>query len=263
MRNNNYKILVLSDLKSSSKTTINSAVSLAKMIGGTVDLFHVKTPSDVVLRENQLSAIRCINEQHHKIRNKINELITPISEEHEISIKHNFEIGNVKNEIGKYINETQPDIIVLGKRKPKRLNFIGDSITHFMLTNYGGVVFIAAKKNALQPNKKFAIGMLNDFEQSFNIDFANDLMAHSETPVKSFKILKKNNSTLNIPISPNKIVEYVFEQGDNAVKNLSKYLLINNINLLYVNRKNGTDLIESNIKQTMDSLNVSILVGKE
>ncbi len=129
MIKNNYKILVLSDLKSSSKSTINSAVSLAKMIGGTVDLFHVKTPSEVVLRENQLSAIRSINEQHHKIRNKINELITPITEENEIPINYKFEIGNVKNEIGKYIKETQPDIIVLGKRKPKQLNFIGDSIT--------------------------------------------------------------------------------------------------------------------------------------
>lgn len=263
MKNNNYKILVLSDLKSTSKNTLNSAVSLAKMIGGTVDLFHVKTPIDVVVKDNQFSAIRNINNAHSQISNKINALIAPISEEHKISIKHNFEIGNVKNEIGKYIKETQPDIIVLGKRNPKRLKFIGDSITHFMLSNYGGVVFIASEKNALQPNKKVAIGMLNDFEHSFNIDFADDLMAHSEAPVKSFKILKKNSGTTNTSVSPNKIVEYIFEQGDNAVKSLSKYLMINNINVLYINRKNGTALLKSNIKQTMDSLNISILVGKE
>ncbi len=263
MKNNNYKILVLSDLKKPAETSLKSTVSLAQMIGGTIHFFHVKNPTEVVSSDNQLSAIRSINEEHFKIRNKIQTLIAPISEEFDIPIKFNFTMGNVKNEIEKYINETKPDIIVLGKRKPNIFKFIGDSITQFMLTQFEGVIFIVADKNAIEPNKKVTIGLFDTGERSLNLEFADDLMANTEVPLKSFKILKKKSSHEKTTSSTRTTVEYIFEQGDNAVKNLSKYLSINKINLLCIDRKNGESLADSNINEAMNRLNVSLLLGKE
>ncbi|WP_347373567.1 universal stress protein [Aequorivita sp. Q41] len=263
MKNNNYRILLLSDLKKPTESTLKSTVSLAKMIGGQIDFFHVKKPTDVVVGENQLSAIRNIKEEQHLIRKNIQQLITPISEEFGMPISYNFTIGNVKNEIADYIKETKPDIVVLGKRKPKRLKFIGDSITHFILTNFEGVVFIAAENNAIEPNKKVTIGLFNDVTHSFNIDFAAALLANTETTLKSFNILSKNDTGLNKTTSSIPTEAYTFEQGDNAVKNVSKYIAVNNINLLCINRKNGVSLAESNINEAMDTLNVSLLVNRE
>lgn len=263
MTHNNYKILVLSDLKSTSKTTINSAVSLAKMIGGTVNLFHVKTPSEVVKRDNQLSAIRSINEEHYQIRNKMQEYILPISDAYEIPISFNFAIGNVKNEIENYINETQPDIVVLGKSRTKRFKLMGEGIAHFILNNYDGMIYIVSEKNPIEPNKKMVLGMLSNNEDSLNIAFAEDLMANIDKPIKSFKIRKKTDvSTKNIDTNK-KTVEYLFEHGDNVFKNLSKYLTINNINLLWITRENNTNSIDLNMKETIDGLNVSLLIGKK
>ncbi len=260
---NTYKILVLSDLKKTTESTLKSTVGLAKMIGGEIDFFHVKKPTDVVLMDNQLSAIRNIKEEHYVISKKIQQLITPISEEYGLPIHFNFSIGNVKNEISDYIKETKPDIIVLGKRKPKRLKFIGDSITHYILTSFEGVVFIAAQANAIEPDKKLSIGLFNDAEHSFNLDFAPALLANAEAPLKSFNIAEKKETELNSTSSTVATQAYTFEQGDNAVKNLSKYLKMHNINVLCINRKNGVSLANSNINEAMDTLNVSLIVNKE
>ena len=71
MKNNRYKILVLSDLKDSTNSILKSSVSLAKMINGDVAFFHVKKATDVVENDSQLSAIRTINKLHTKTRSQI------------------------------------------------------------------------------------------------------------------------------------------------------------------------------------------------
>lgn len=267
MKNNKYKIVVLSDLKDSAGITLKSTVSLAKMINGDIEFFHVKKPTEIIERENQLSAIRDINEKHLYIEKKIQNMIAPISKEYDIKINYKFTFGNVKNEIDNYILESQPDIIVLGKRKPKTFNLLGDGITQFVLERYNGVVMIAADENAIEPNKELSLGVLNGVEETFNIAFAEELMGHSQKPLKSFKILKDENISNEIPsVSNTNTVEYVFEQGDNAIENLSKYLSKSNVNLLFVDRinndaNNNNNLMKSDLQSVMDSLNVSLFLG--
>src|SRR5690606_11069382 len=176
---NPYKILVLSDLKDSTDTTLKSTVSLAKMINGNINLFHVKKPTQIVDRENQLTAKRNINEKHTATHNKIKNIITPISSEFGIDINYDFSFGNVKNEIANYIKEQKPDIIVLGKRKPSRFKLLGDSITHFVLKNFNGVVMITSDVNALEPNSGVSLGVLNGVNENFNLAFADDLIGSS------------------------------------------------------------------------------------
>jgi len=261
---NNYKILVLSDLKSTSKVTLKSTVSLAKMIQGNIEFFHVKKPIDVVLKENQLSAMRVINKKQNDIEKKIKHLIHPISKDFDIDINHSFTFGNVKNEIAKKIKAVNPDIIVLGKRKSKALNLLGDNITNFVFNNYKGAVMIASENDALQPNGKLSLGFLNNFEKSTDIPFADNLINHTEDTLKSFKIGKNDN----VILADKKTVEYVFEEGHNSIKNLSNYLSKNNINLLCLDRNNnaasdGKNAPSSQIKKVIKKLDVSLLVANQ
>jgi len=138
MKDKKYKILVLSDLNESTDTILKSTISLANMIDGNIDFFHVKKPDDVVKKDNQLSAIRSINQEHFSTKKKIKNVIEPISKDYGIHISYTLSYGNVKNEIGKHIKESQPDIIVLGKRNSKTFKLIGDSITQFVLKEYDG-----------------------------------------------------------------------------------------------------------------------------
>jgi len=268
MRTKKYKLLVLSDLKDSMLTTLESAVSLAKMIGGELVFFHVKNPSELVNQESQLSAIRSMNHEHTKTDNKIRNIIKSFSEDHNIKITYSFVFGNVRNEIGEYLKKHRPDIIVLGKKKPKPLSLIGDNIAHFLLKEHDGEILIVDEKKALVSNMNLSLGVLNDRGNTFNMSFADDLLAHNQKPLKSFKIAKNSNKVSSANNSSDKkVIEFVFEQGANSIKTVSNYISKNNINLLCMDRmKNDSNTIEENptlssdIKEIISDLNVSLLI---
>tara|TARA_R110001632_G_scaffold107700_3_gene217407 strand:+ start:11871 stop:12680 length:810 start_codon:yes stop_codon:yes gene_type:complete len=261
---NNYKILILSDLKSGTKSILKSSISLAKMIHGDLHFFHVKGAMDIVEKDNQLSAIRSINSEYKTINKQIQNLITPISEEYGVSINTKFSFGNVKSEIEKYIKEIQPDIIVLGKKKTNAFNFIGNHITDFILKTHAGIIMIASKNNPLAPNKEISLGTLNDLELSKNLVFADNLIENAKKPLKSFKIVKNANALNETQTSTNgKTIEYLFEKNDNSMKNISNYISKNKINLLCVNRGRKKDKNNGDIKDIIGKLDVSLLISSE
>jgi nucleotide-binding universal stress UspA family protein len=265
MKNNKYKILVLSDLKKSTSTTLKTAVSLAKMIDGEIEFFHVKKPIDIVEKENQLSAMRTINENHTLIRKKIKKLAESISEEYDVEISHSFAFGNIKNEISKHIQSVKPDIIVLGKKSKKSISLVGDNLTNFVISEHDGIILLASPKNSFEPNKELSLGVLNNSDKSFSLDFPQNLLEHTQKPLKSFKIISKsdvlNKTNENLDNNKN-TVEYVFEESDNALKTMSNYLLKNNINLLCFDRegKANTYSTKTNIKEVIKNLNLSLLL---
>ena len=250
--NKNYKILVLSDLKEPITNVLKSTISLAKMIDADIQFFHVKRAAEIVETENQLSAMRKINREYITTENKIRKEVFSLSSNYDVSINYAFSFGNVKEEIGKYIKDYKPDVIVLGKRKKNPLSIIGDNITKFIMKNHKGAIMIASKNKILEPTQPISLGLLNEKDTTINVDFAKDLIKHAQQPLMSFNIVK-NPSSLEknpTPVNKNK-VEYVFEKSDSVIKNLSNYISKNNINLLCVNRKNDYDF---------NKLNVSLLV---
>ena len=266
MRSKKYKLLVLSDLNESTFDILKSSVSLAKIIDGEINFFYVKKPTDIVGKENQLSAMRTINQEHTSIDKKIKTVLETILTDYAFDINYSFTFGNVKNEIEKHIDECQPDIIVLGKRKSKSLNFIGDKLTDFILKKHQGVIMVAANKNALEPNKHVSLGLLDGIEQALHTEFADDLLAHAQKPLKSFKIVKSSIGADKYTNSADKkMIEYVFEKDDNSIKTLAKYLTKNNINLFCLDRASTTSSTKSNgikpnIKEIINTLNVSLLL---
>lgn len=261
-----YKIVVLSDLDSSSHSILKSAVSLAQMINGKIEVFSAKSAMDTIKRENQLSANRTIHSERNAMDKKMRNLIAPLSLQYGIDISHSLAIGNVKNEITDFIETRQPDIVVLGKRKEKLLNFIGDKITQYVLNTFKGTIMIATDNNALEPNKEISLGMLNNLEPSNNMEFADNLIEHSQKPLKSFKIVQNSNLLKEVPDPANKKnIEYVFENGEGAIKGLSNYLSKNKINLLYVDRAKKSpntkvNFIKADIRDIVNKLNVTLLI---
>lgn len=267
MKNNRYKILVLSDLKDTSNSTLKSSVGLAKLIDGDIDFFHVKKATEIVEGDSQLSAIRTINKLHITTSTQIQLLIDTVSKDCDKKISHNHAFGNVKNEISEYIQEQKPDIVVIGKRKSSPLNFTGDNITGAVMKNHDGAIMIASDENTFEPNKLFSLGVLNDIEKSFNIDFADILISHSQKPLKSFKIGKQAKAVNEKEKSIEKnTVEYMFEQTDNAISNLFNYVSKNKINLLCLNResKNGKidkDVMKIDINEIINKMNIPLLIA--
>ena len=255
MKNNKYKILVLSDLNKTTSNTLKSSVSLAKIVDTDINFLYVKKTTEVVKKENQLSAMRAINKDHLVSNKKIKDLIRPFSENYNVNINHTFTIGNLKNEIDKYIDDNKPDVIILGKRKSKVINFIGDNIIQFILKKHKGIIVIVDDKNVLEPNKELQIGLFNSTKA--NSVFTNNIVKSTKKPLKSFKIAEDSNS-LKEEVGE-KTSEYIFTKGDNALKNISNFISKSKINLLFVDRKKE-NLINTNIKDLINILDCSLIL---
>ncbi|MGB5645522.1 MAG: universal stress protein [Muriicola sp.] len=256
---NTYRLLVLSDLHKSSGMMLKSAAGLARIIKAEIEVFHVTKPSDIVASENQLSAMRTINSKHTTVDKKIKNLITPIVKDFGMNIPYSFAFGNVKNEIGTYIKKQRPDIIVLGKRKSKPFNLIGDRITEFVLNVHDGPVLITSDRDILSPNNDISLGFLNSSKPFLNLAFAEDLMNHIQKPQISIKIIKNSTSEKEVSKSmDDETIEYVFEQNDDTIRNLDKYLSKNNISLLFIDREQK----DSDNTNKLISLDINTVIGK-
>ena len=256
-----YKILVLSDLKENTASILKSAVGFAEIIEADIDFFYIKKASDIVKNDNQLSAKRAINEAYFSIDKKINKIITAFTEEHNVHINHSFTVGNVKEEIGNYIDKTNPDVVILGKRKLKPIHFLGDNITNFVLKKYKGSVIIAAEKDVLEPHKKLSLGFLNSAEMDSNSYLIENLIAKSIAPIKYFRVLKKAESVKETAQQSNeKEVEFVFEDTNTISKNISNYLIKSNVNLLCLTKSEKAVNNTAFLKKIINDTDVSLLL---
>ena len=135
-------ILVLSDLKTSKENTLIRSLELAKKMNAEIHLFCAKKATDIVKGENQLSAVRTINNAGNTLEKDMQEFTQHYSEQYNIPIKSSYAFGNVKNEIDRCISKVQPNTIVLGEKKEKTFNFFGDNITRFVQNKYKGEIVI-------------------------------------------------------------------------------------------------------------------------
>ncbi|WP_298550280.1 universal stress protein [uncultured Algibacter sp.] len=262
MKKNKYKILVLSDLKKSTDSILKSTVSLANIIEGDIEFFHVKKPLEVVNKENQLSAIRTINDEYITSNKAIKKLVKPISEAYSLKLNYKVVIGNLKDEISKRIKAYKPDIIILGKRKQKLLG-LGDKTIKFVFENFKGAIMVASDKNFLEPNKNLLLGVLNSNITNLNTQFVKDLLEHTQKPLKEFH-LGEESSDSGHNMNTIKTVKYVFDKGSNTIQNLSNYLEKSNVNLLYLDRNNKgvlNELSKPELYKVINKLNVSLLVA--
>jgi len=255
MKNSKCKILVLADLNKTVNNTLKSSVNLAKVIDADINLLYVKKTTEVVKSENQLSAMRTINKDYLSTNSKIKDLIKSISDNHNVSINHTFIIGNLKNEIAKYIDNNKPDIIVLEKKRLKLLSFIGDNITEFILKKHKGTIIIVDDKNILEPNTNLQIGLFNN--TNANSKFTNNIINATSKPLKKFKIVENSNYTKEK--LDKTTIEYVFAKGDNVIKDISNYLSKNKIDLFFVDRKKE-NLININITDVINTIDCSLLL---
>lgn len=179
MKNNKYKILVLSDLKEKSIQALSYAAKLSKEIDANVEFFYAKSATEVAQTADALSAISVITEVSNKIGEKIKNVVTPISKDNNVEIKTAFAYGNVKNEIKNHIEMSQPDMIILGEREEKRFKFLGDNITRLVNKNYNGVVFVATDKTILDANGEVSLdslGLKNNID-NYNLKSKKELTA--------------------------------------------------------------------------------------
>jgi nucleotide-binding universal stress UspA family protein len=250
MRKNN--ILVLFNLDKPQPNIIQNSINVARSMDAAVTFFYVKKGADVVQSERHISAIQTLTDTHMKINEKMKELLDPFQQSATTEFRSKIAIGNVKNQIEKHLESTNPDLVILGKRSKKTLPLGGDGLTQFVINKFPGPVLISATDQVLELNERLTLGLLSDMVSDISNDFVADLLKVSSQPVKSFRIVNKTSDTQPSSTIPLKTVEYTFDSGDNAVKNLSKYVRRNNVHLLFLDREH---LNQSSRKATTTNMN--------
>lgn len=223
------KILVLSDIDSSTEKIIKNGINLAKIVDGEINFFCVKKATDIVEKDSQLSAMRTINEKFLEADNKIKKIIKEHSKNGETKIDYKIAFGNLKNEISNQIAETNPDIIVLGKSKSKILSFIGDKLLNYVLKEYSGTVVIASDNNLLEASSNITLGLLDNLN-TFSNKFAETIISYSDNSLTSFSI------------------------KDHKLDSEDK----NKVNLLFIHREKQD--IKSNIKRIIKNIDCSLIL---
>lgn len=238
MERNKHRIALLSYLKEDISKLLKSAVGLAQMINGEIEVFNVTKPTAVVSKENQLSAMRTINREHILTDKRMRDIVSPYIENYRVPITYSSTFGNIRNEIGRYLNENNPDILVLGRSKNTPVNTADDRIINFILNFFKGTVLIISPDKGLEPGKKIGVGTLNCSEAAFTPSFTEDLLCNANNTLKSFNIVETSHV---LPLADNflghKIITYVFDHNENTIKNLPMYLSKNSIDLLLMERR--------------------------
>ncbi|RDK88639.1 universal stress protein [Marinirhabdus gelatinilytica] len=260
------KLLVLVDFSDNSEKVIKSAIKMAQVVNGEIELFHVRKPTSIVKKENTLSAVRVIKDHYVQLEQQMKSLINKVQEIKQVKTRHSFAFGNVKNEISNHIEATKPDIVVLGKNSSRTPDFMGDNVLPIVLKKYKGLVMIADSDEVLDIQSKLNLGLYNAkfFEAK---SYWDALLSNTESPMYTYEI-GASIATSNSVESTHRegAISYIFEKKDQMVETMSSYMDKNKVNLLLVNRKsnpdtNKTELKISELKSLSQKLKVPMLLA--
>lgn len=108
------KILVPTDFSACANNALNFAVQIAKLLSCNVVLVHT-VESDASMYMDSMGVQQALEEEMlEEAKQKLNLLNDAIRETENISIESLFYTGNVKENILAAINDTKPDLVVMG-----------------------------------------------------------------------------------------------------------------------------------------------------
>ncbi len=267
--NPKYRLLVLMDLSKASEIALKNAVQLAKVIEGSVEAFHVKAPTDVVKYENQFSAMRAIHEDYGNTKSRLRQIIRKIEKENGIPIAYQIAYGNIKKAIKEHISKVQPEIVLLGKRKSKLVNFLGSGVTKFVLKQCSTNILISGEDHKFHSYTDISLGVYGEILQQKGFEIINDLNLQGTNRIRFFKIRDQKDSQKSAETQQNEqeTLSYVFSEGSNALDGLASYISRTNTQLFCIPRKSNKKRllfqfngVETPLKQVIQKLDIPVLI---
>lgn len=259
---NKYDIVALVDLTKTSQRALHQAVELAKTLNGRVEAFHVKAPTEAAKYDNQLSAMRSIHEDNRDSKNKLKEIVEQLSATEDFPISFKTGYGNVKSTLKDYVNRKQPDILVLGRRKPRPLSLLGDGVTDFVLNECPSHVLITGEKYEVPSFKEVQLGIFGYSSQIQEVDIIRDLRKNNNHPMRMFGIkTDEKEEAMENQTDSGEVISYVFSKGANAWDGITSYVSRTDTQLFCIPRHSKDKSIKpSTTKRLLQKLEVPILI---
>lgn len=243
-----YRLSVLLDLSKASKTTLTNAVQLAKAISGSVEVFFLKTPSDVVTRENQLTVVREDNQDGWDSKSKMERLVMEVGQQENFHISIKNTKGNLKSGLKEYLAEVKPNVLVLEKKRSKLMNLAGNGV-HVLITS--------GEAHTFHSLEDISLGVFDDLKDS-DFEIIQDLKRESKEPIRMFSVKREKGVQKEVL---GNTISYVFSEGANAMDAVVSYVSRTNTKLFCIPKAQKSRLSFQNpIQQVVRKLDVPVLI---
>ena len=193
---NNY--LVLIDFSEASYHALKYTISLAKSIKGNIHVCYIGNPSIIENEENQIAALRELNTETKKIKNKMGAIVEMIIVEEINAIPH-CSFGNIIDEFKALKHLIQPDVVILGKKAAINPKLSG-KLTSYLLNEYEGSLFIIGEESTFQEETEIYVACNENTLETYSPNLILSINKQTKAPLKLVNI-KKEDSTekINVP----------------------------------------------------------------
>lgn len=159
--NHTLNTVLLTDFSETAGIALNYAISLTKITNGNLQLFHVIRPDLVTRSDNPILALQTINSHNEQIEARLQSMVRSIEAEG-VRATYHFSIGNVNGEIARHLRLSEPDLVVIGKRKRRnRILELGGTTDH-LINKYSGSLLIASQKREFRSDSTICVaGKMN------------------------------------------------------------------------------------------------------
>ena len=257
---NKFNILVLTDFSESSEIAIRNAAKLAKLVNGQVRAYYVKSLKPFAEEENQIALSRRLRKHYMETHASVKEMMSAIQEEEGVRVNFSMDFGNVKNCVSSKVKSLQPDLLILGKRKPNLLSFIGDKLTQHLIDSCDASILISSSDEVLHSFSDLSLGYYGETIAESNLNIINNLK-ETNHPVNYFGIRNQAIPAETQSEPQKKGRSFIFPQeGVKAIEALTSYVSRSNTQLFCIH--NGEHLDPQPVKHMVNNLNVPILIYK-
>lgn len=259
-KNNKFSILVLTDFSESSRIALRNAAKFAKLVNGSVRAYHVNSLRPFSEEENQLSLSRRLRTHRLETHAVAQEMLASISEEEGLDVNFSMDFGNVKNCVKNKVNTMEPDLVILGKRRPNPLNFLGDRLTQFVIENCNTSILVSSSNEELHSFSDLSLGFYGETIAESDLNIIDHLQEQTNA-VNYFGIRNRSLSS-ETKNEPNKNERsFIFPQeGLKAIEALTSYVSRTNTQLFCISKRDNMD--PQPVKQMVSRMDVPILIYK-
>lgn len=256
----NFKILVLTDFSKSSRIALLNAAKFAKLVNGSVSAYHVRSLQALYEEENQVSLARRRRDELVETHAVAEEMLSRIAEDEGVDVHFSMDFGNVKNCVMNKVSTTYPDLLILGKRKSKILNLLGDRLTQFVVENCNTSILISSSHSELHSFSDLSLGFYGETLEKSDLNIIDHLQ-ETTRPIKYFGIRNQSIEVDTIDEPKKKDRSFIFSQeGDIAIEALTSYVSRTNTELFCIPKKDNSD--PQSVMQMVNRIDVPILIYK-
>lgn len=256
--NSNYNILVLTDFSEAATIALRNASKLAKLVNGKLQAYYVQPLQKFAEEENQLSLGRNLRESYTQTLVKGQKLMKTIAEDEGIETFFSTESGNVKNCILNKLKNTNPDLVIIGKRTSNPLKLIGDRVTQFLIDECHTSILIGGKNKELHSFSDLSLGFYGKTIEKDSVKIIESLLQKPHS-VKYFGIRSLMSKDIVDEVDTEKENTFMFpQQGMKAIEALTSYVVHAKTDLFCIPMQNSAGL--QPVKEMVKRLNIPVLI---